>query len=151
MRRFSAMFLALVILSPVNAVENRGVTYVGGTATALKEGAFGRLDMISTSVLTFDSAGTTLAIPYAMIDSFEYSKPVAHHLGVAPAIAVGLVMERRHKHYFRITYHEENNTKQVVIFEVPKKMSQTLLAVLQARVPQSCKPRANAKCGTPAS
>jgi hypothetical protein len=147
MKGLSALFLLLVISFPVSAVEDGQIMYVGGTVTILKEGILGRLDTTSQSALTFDASGTRLAIPYAMIDSFEYSKRVAHHLGVLPAIALGLVKQRQHKHFIRISYHEENNSKQVAIFEVPKDMPRMLLPILQARAPQGCKSQAYAKCG----
>ena len=82
-----------------------------------------------------------MAIPYAKVDSFEYTNQIARHLGVLPAIAVGLVKKRQRRHFFQISYHDENNLSQVVVFEVSKQMPQALLAVLQIRSPQACKPR----------
>ena len=48
------------------------------------------------------------------------AQQVARHLGVVPAIAVGLVKRWQRRHYFRITYHDESKTQQVAIFEVSK-------------------------------
>jgi hypothetical protein len=76
-----------------------------------------------------------LLIPYADIQSFEYSTKVTRHLGFMPAIAVGLVKMRRHRHYFRISYRGADVGSQVAVFEVPKQMPRTLRAVLQARAP----------------
>ena len=70
---------------------------------------------------------------------YEHTQVVARHLGVVPAVAVGLVKKRQSKHYVRIAYHDEQNTQQVVIFEVPKQMPMTLMAVLAQRAPQKCK------------
>ena len=147
MKTFPVLLLLLFVSFHAHAVENGQVMYVGGTVTSLKEESLGKLDTTSQSAITFESSGTKILIPYAVIDSFEYSKPVAHHLGVLPAIAVGLVKQRRHRHYLRIAYHEDDNSKQVVIFEVPKDMPRALLAILQVRAPQGCKPQAYAKCG----
>jgi hypothetical protein len=78
-------------------------------------------------------------IPYASIDSYEYSKDVTRHLGVLPAIAVGLVKMRRHSHYFRISYRTENGgPAQIVVLEVPKDMPRTLRAILETRAPGTC-------------
>jgi len=147
MKKTLALFLLLLISLPTFALDNGQVMYAGGTITTLKEGVLGKLDTTSQSVLGFESADGKLVIPYATIDSFEYSKRVAHHLGVLPAIAVGLVKQRQHRHFFRISYHEGNNPPQVVILQVPKQMPATLLAILQARAPQGCKPKAFVKCG----
>src|SRR5437879_12460139 len=41
------------------------------------------------------SSDLKLEILFAKIDSFEYSQEVARHLGVLPAIAVGLIRDRK--------------------------------------------------------
>jgi len=145
-RRSVMMCLLLFVAMPTLGVENGIVMYVGGTVASLREGATGSLDTGSENELAFESAGIRLAIPFARIDSYEYSQQVAHHLGVLPAIGVGLLKKRQRKHFFRITYHDDANTPQVVIFEVPKKMPRMLLAVLQLRAPQGCRPMTYAKC-----
>ncbi|HET8921359.1 MAG TPA: hypothetical protein VFN26_00035 [Candidatus Acidoferrum sp.] len=147
MKRFAAVTcLLLAIVLPAGAVEGGTVMYVGGTVASLKEGALGRLDITSQTEVAFESSGSKLAIPFARIDSYEYSQQVAHHLGVLPAIGVGLLKKRQRKHFLRIAYYDESNAPQVAIFEVPKKMPRTLLAILQLRAPQGCKPQAHAKC-----
>ena len=70
------------------------------------------------------------------IDSYEYSRRVAHHLGVLTAIAVALVKKRQRKHFLRIAYDDERKTPEVAIFEVPKNMPLTLLANPQERALQ---------------
>jgi len=120
------------------AVENGQVLYVGGTIASLKEGSVGRLDTSSQSDLVFVAGADRLAVPFNKIDSYEYSQDVARHLGVLPAIGAGLLRKRQHKHFFRITYRDAADVVQVVVFEVPKHMPRSLLAVLQTRAPQGC-------------
>jgi hypothetical protein len=145
-RRVAALCLLLIFSLPVLAVDDGNVMYVGGTAASLKEGATGKLDLKSQTELTFESPTGKMAIPFAKIDFYEHSQEVAHHLGVLPAIAVGLLKKRQRRHFLRIAYHDENNSPQVAIFEVSKKMPRTLLAILQQRAPQGCKPQAYEKC-----
>lgn len=140
MKKLAAFCLLLVMALPAGAVEGDRVKYMGGTVGNLNAGLLGRLDTTSTAALTYEYSGSKLVVPYAKIDSFEYSVDVARHLGVLPAIAVALVRKRQRRHFFRISYRDENNVSQVAIFEVPKRMPQTLLAVLQVRAPQGCKP-----------
>ena len=128
----------IFLVSVAGAVESGQVEYVGGTVPGLKDGALGRLDMVSETALRFEAAGTVLDIPYASIESFDYTQEVSHHLGVLPAIAVGLMKSRKHKHFFRISF-DKDAAKQVVIFEVPKSLPPTLLAVLKTRAPELCK------------
>jgi hypothetical protein len=133
--------ILLAIAAPVLAADGDDVTYAGGTAPQLKEGTAGRFDFSSATHLRFVSSGAVLEIPYNGIESFEHSKEVAVHLGVAPAIAVGLVAARRHNHFVRITYKDSNQVPQAVVFEVPKASTKFLMPALEARAPQAqCRP-----------
>jgi hypothetical protein len=123
------------------ALDDGHARYVGGTVPGLASGVVGRLDTTSKTSLTFQQAGNKLEIPYASIESYEYSKEVTRHLGVLPAIAVGMVKMRRHSHFFSISYRGEDGAPaQIVVFEVPKDMPRTLEAILQTRAPGTCKP-----------
>jgi hypothetical protein len=122
------------------AIPDGQVRYVGGTVPRLSQGVVGRLDITSETALKFEYSAGKLEIPYAAIESFEYSQPVARHLGVLPAIVVALVRRRQHRHLYRISYHDENGRSQVAIFEVPKQMPRTLQPSLETRAPQGCKP-----------
>ncbi len=146
MKRLLAICLLLAMTVPVGAVEDGQVMYTGGTVPALQAGVLGRLDTTSETALSFEYAGSKLAIPYAKIDSYKYYEQVARHLGVLPAIAVGMVKRRQQRHFFQIGYRDESNLSQVAVFEVSKQMPQTLLAVLLARAPQGCKPSNVGKC-----
>jgi hypothetical protein len=138
MKRFAPFFLLLVMALPAAAIEGRQVKYSGGTVPLLPAGAVGRLDTTSETAVSFEYAGNTFAIPYAKIDSFECHERLARHLGVLPAIFVGLIKSRQRKHFFQIIYHSDDNVNQVAIFEVSKQLSPTLLAVLQSRASQAC-------------
>jgi hypothetical protein len=144
--RLVVLFALIAVAWPAAAIENGEVMYVGGTVSTLKEGTIGHLDTNSTVSLKFESASGRVEIPFAKIDSYNYSQEVAHHLGVLPAIAVGLVRKRQRRHFFRILFRDDANAPQVAVFEVPKQAPQTLLAILQARAPQACKPMFGGKC-----
>ena len=147
MKKLTAI-LFLVILIPMvsEAVEDDNVMYAGGTVTGLKEGSIGKLKTSSTRSLMFDSAGVSLVIQYAKIDSYEYTHPVARHLGVLPAMAVGMVKKRQRRHFFRISYRDEGGDLRVAIFQVPKQMPPVLLAILKTEAPHSCKPPEDEFC-----
>lgn len=139
MTRVAAVCLLLAMTAGAGAAETEGVKYLGGTAKVLREGARGRLDTSPENSLVFESAGNKVEIPYAEIESFTFSEEVAHHLGVFPAIAVALVRKRQRKHFLRIVYRDEQSVSQVLVFEVPKRAPQALLAILQARAPRGCR------------
>lgn len=130
----------LLVSVTVVAVENEQVAFIGGTMQSIKEGTIGQFDLSSAPQLVFQSPGGNLAIPYATIRSFEFSEEVTHHLGVAPAIAVGLLKKRQRQHFVRISYVDADNVPQAAVFEVAKQVPRTLSAVLQSRAPQGCKP-----------
>lgn len=140
MRKFIAFVLMLAFSLPVAALHGAQVEYAGGTVPGMKMGAVGRFDMTSETSLNFEYAGNKLMIPYASIESFDHAEEKARHFGVLPAIVVGLLKARQHRHFFRITYHGPNDLAQVVVFEVPKHMPRPLQAVLDARTPRDPHP-----------
>jgi len=139
LKKVLANCLMVCLASVAMAIEPGQVAYVGGTAATLKEGAVGKLDMSSETALRFESGGTVVEIPYAKIQSFKYTEQVTHHMGVLPAIAIGLSRSRKHRHHFLISFAREGSAPQVVVLEVPKQMPPVLLAVLRARSPEVCK------------
>jgi hypothetical protein len=139
MKRHLALLLLLTFVLPAAALENDQVMYAGGTIPNVKPGAIGRLDTTLEVALFFEHSGGKLPIPYADIQSFAYDKEVTRHLGVLPAIAVGLLKMRQHSHFFRISYRDDKGG-QVAIFEVSKQMPRVLQAVLASRSPTACKP-----------
>jgi len=149
MKRMVGLCLLLIVPLATIAIENGQVMYAGGTVAVLKEGAIGKLNTTSPTALSFETSGSRLVIPFANIESYEYSQEVARHLGVLPAIATGLVRHRQKRHFVRIAYKEEDNAKQVAIFEVSKEMPHTLLAILQLRAPWGCNLNATARCSQP--
>src|SRR5712671_6849578 len=104
MKKRVAWLLMLTLTLPAAAVENEQVMYAGGTVPTVKAGTIGRLDPTLETTLLFEHSGGKLLIPYADIQSFAYDKEVTRHLGVLPAIAVGLLKMRQHRHFFRISY-----------------------------------------------
>jgi hypothetical protein len=120
------------------AVEPGEVRYLGGTFDNSKVGAIGRLDFSLPESITFATGKSHCAIPYERIVSYQYSDEVAHHLGVLPSIAVGLLKRRQHRHVFTIVYLNDQLAKQIVVFEVPKSAAGSIKAVLDAKGTHTC-------------
>lgn len=132
-----AVFSLAIMANLAFAAEDGNVAYAGGTVPLMKGGATGKFDFTSANQLQFISSGMVLEIPYSSIESFQHTKEAVVHLGVAPAIAVGLLAARRHNHFVRITYKDNNQLPQVVVFLVPKSMTAYLMPILQVRSPQA--------------
>jgi hypothetical protein len=143
MRKALIAVLMLAIVTPALAVEGSDVAYTGGTVSQLKEGVVGKFDLTRGTGLLFVYPGGSFEIPYTHIESYEHTQEVAVHLGVAPAIAVGLVKRRRKNHFVRITFKDGDGVHQVVVFEIPKTMPAVLMPTLAARAPAP-KPPCNA-------
>ena len=143
MKSFLILFLVVVATLPAVAISGQNVKYVGGTSQKLNPGVVGKLDVTSETALIFQHAGGKLTIPYSSIESSNYSQELARHMGFLPTFAVCLLKVRQHRHFFRISYHDEHSVEQVAIFEVPKHMPRTLSAVFDTRSRhtfQSCPP-----------
>jgi hypothetical protein len=126
---------------PAYALEGSDAVYVGGTISQLKVGGTGSFDFSRGTGLVFQYAGGSFEIPYQQIESYEHSKEVAIHLGVAPAIVVGLIKKRKRNHFVRITFKDGDNLNQVAVFEISYRLPQTLMPILAARAPSArCNP-----------
>jgi len=143
-----AFSLFLLLSLPAAAVEGSPAKYVGGTASGMGADVIGQLDTTSDTALIFKHPGAKLEIPYAAIQSSAYSEEVARHLGVLPAIAIGLIRMRQHRHFFRISYRDQNGVTQIVILEVPKHTVRVLQAVLDARGPRPSRRHRSCGCGS---
>lgn len=142
MKKCFLLWSLLLLSLPAVALSGQHVQYIGGTAHGIVNGAIGKLDTTSDSSLIFECQGSKVTVPYANIDSFQHSKEVARHLGVLPVIVVALLKPRHQRHFFRITYRDQTSpdpVMHVIVLEVPKRMSCTLEAVLDARCPQRCR------------
>lgn len=140
MKSFVTFCLLLSLTLPALAVEDGQVMYVGGSAPGVNAGIVGQLDTTSETALIFEYSGNKLEIPYGAIQSFEYSREVTRHLGALPMVAVGMFKMQSHRHFFRISYRDSHSVEQAIVLEVSKQMPRTLLAVLETRAPQACKP-----------
>jgi phosphatidylglycerophosphate synthase len=137
--------LALCLMAPHSAwaIEPGQAMYTGGTA-AIAQDNMGVLDFASPKALVFrykkpDGMPGELDVDYTKLNSFEYRNEVTHHLGVLPAIAVGLVAARQRRYFFSISYTDETGAAQVAIFEVAKRDQPAVMAVLHARSPTACR------------
>ena len=147
MKKLCLFSLLILLCLQTLAAEDDRVKYVGGTARGIKAGMVGQLDTTSDSALIFEHSAGELEIPYASIQSFESSTQVARHLGVLPAMLVGLIRARQRRHFVRVSYHDPNGVPEAVVFEVPKRMPRTLQAILDARAPNAVKPNNPCGCG----
>jgi hypothetical protein len=143
MKNVVPVFFAMVLVGlcvvlgamPAAAVSQGDVKYLGGTAASLRAGMIGMIDPTSQTKFVYRTGSTTLTIPYESIDSIDYRKVAAHHLGVLPLIAVSLAKHRQMRHEIRVVYEDDAHEKQVAIFEVSKDFTRVTMPTLKVRCP----------------
>jgi hypothetical protein len=147
LNRLVATFLMLSFALPMFAfVEDDQVQYIGGTIGTIAAGTVGKLDTVNEKELRFIAGASVISMPYAKIDSYQYTEEVAHHLGVLPTLAIVMIKYRQRRHYFRISYRDENDKPQSVVLEVAKEMPKAISAVLESRVPKACNGSRSGSC-----
>jgi hypothetical protein len=149
MKKLTVVVFAMVTaLGAVHAfaLEGDNIMYVSGTAQNVKEGTAGRVDTSSAMALEFHSGAGQFSIPYTRINAYQCREEAKYHLGVLPAIAVGLFAPWAKLHFVTITWHGERDVVEVVTLELSKSNSEALLALLHARATQACKPGSGQMC-----
>jgi len=137
-----ALMIVLLSTTPALALEHNQAVYIGGSAP-LAPDSTAIVDTASPSTLLLhyrnpDGSLGQVAIDYASIRSAQPTKEVTHHLGVAPAIAVGLMAARQHRYFLTLTWTDAAGAAQVVILETSRRDQDSLLAVIRVRMPHPC-------------
>jgi hypothetical protein len=139
----TAVLLALLAgATQALALDHNQAVYIGGSA-AVGSDTPGALDTTSPTTLFFryrnpDGTAGQIGIDYAAIRNAYMANEATHHLGVAPAIAVGLLAARRHRHFVTITWADPAGIAQVAEIEVSGQDQTSLMAVLRARMRPPC-------------
>lgn len=147
----TTLLVVLFASGSLLAIEPNHAVYIGGSA-AVAPDTIGTLDTTAPAALVFrftkpDHTAGEVAINYASIKTVQPTNEVMHHLGVAPAIAVGLLAARKHRYFITVTWNDTAGVAQVVQIEVSRRDQNALVAVIRARMPHPCQPAARA-CGT---
>jgi hypothetical protein len=138
MRRIVGIVLLLVLATNAFGVTGSEVAYIGGSVSGLKAGDVGSFDVSSATELVFTSNGERFPIAYDKIKKIEYRNEVTYHLGVAPAVVVGLIKQRERRYFFTLSYMDEAGVTQAAVFEVAKDAPRSLLPVFAARATKAC-------------
>ncbi|HEY4356278.1 MAG TPA: hypothetical protein VGN16_11060 [Acidobacteriaceae bacterium] len=149
--RFAALLLMFVagVQAGWAMVDGKEVEVRRTTVPGIAESSVGTFDLTQPDALVWRSEGHTITMPYKTMMSFAYSNQIARHLGVLPAIAVGVVRKRERKHLFMFSWKDDSGVPQVLEVEVAKTAPRGLLEVLRVRAPQVCtRARDASHCGT---
>lgn len=134
-RLFCCFVLLLPSLPAIAATPGADVIYVGGTVATPVTSTSGVLDLSSQDALLFKTSAGNITVPWTSIQSWTSYSQTAHHIGVLPAIAVGLVRKRQRSHFLRIAWKDQHRSDQGVLFEIPKQMPAVVETALNVRAP----------------
>ena len=152
MKRLIAVGLCVVVLAagaPARAADGADVTYTGGTAPGIREGAPGTPDTTAVKELKFHSGAAELSVPYEQMTRVEYREENRYKLGVAGTVIVGILKAREKVHTVTITWADDKDTTNVATLEMSREKATGLLDVLKAKthaVPTVCEAKFNKTC-----
>jgi hypothetical protein len=114
--------------------------YIGGTVSALKEGAEGKSSAKDEKVFSFvtDKESdkkeiTKVEIPYDKIDSLEYGQKAGRRVGVAFVVNPIFIFSKKRRHFLTVGYIDTEGKQQAAVFEMGKDIVRVTLATLEAR------------------
>jgi hypothetical protein len=130
--------LSLLLIFVLDAASFAGLgsdktMYMGGTVNTIKEGTEGKSSAKDDKNFMFQYEGGQLAIPYEDVDSLEYGQKAGRRVGVAVVLTPYALFSKKRRHYLTISYKDENDKQQAVVFELGKDVVRVLLATLEAR------------------
>jgi hypothetical protein len=126
--------LVCCLTVPVLAVGGDKAQYVGGTVSALKEGAEGRFVTNSENDLRFNAGGDqVLTVPYGSIRSLEYGQKAGRRVAVAIMVNPLALFSKKRNHFLTITYQDSAGKEQAGVFELGKDIVRTTLKILEVR------------------
>ena len=110
--------------------------YIGGTVSALKEGAEGKSSAKDEKVFIFTTDGKEggrVEIPYDKVDSLEYGQKAGRRVGVAFVVNPIFIFSKKRRHFLTLGYTDADGKQQAAVFEMGKDVIRVNLATLEAR------------------
>ena len=134
-KKLIAAFMLLAMCAEVAfaALGSDKTKYVGGTVSALKEGAEGKASAKDEKVFVFDTGKEKVEIPYDKVDSLEYGQKAGRRVGVAFVINPLFIFSKKRRHFLTLGYTDADGKQQAAVFEMGKDVIRVNLASLEAR------------------
>ncbi|MCU0228604.1 MAG: hypothetical protein MUF01_13290 [Bryobacterales bacterium] len=124
----------LLFLSPASAWDGTGkATYVGGTIVGLPDSAKGNIGTTDEDFFVFDSNAVEVAIPWERINLLEYGQRVGRRIGLALAVSPLFLMTKSRKHFLTISFQDERDRQQALVFQLDKAHVRSVLVTMEAR------------------
>jgi hypothetical protein len=129
--------ILLLLCAPGASQQARGVVgraeYIGGTVSAIPQGAHGVIRTSDIDYLTFITRESTLKILYPRVNLLEYGQQVSRRYALAILISPVFVLSKKRKHYLTVGFTDNEGQQQALVFHVDKNHIRAVLASLEAR------------------
>jgi hypothetical protein len=127
--------LLSLIATPVACGGEPGAkaTYVGGSLPGLPDAVKGRILTTETAVFRFDAKELAAEIPWDRINMLEYGQRVGRRIGMAILVSPLFLMSKSRKHFLTISYIDERDRQQALVFQLDKDRVRSVLVSMEAR------------------
>ena len=131
-RSATAIMILASLFAPAGFAQT-AVDYIGGTATALRAGAGGRIELSDDHYLAFYADKSQLRVPYDHVNLLEYGQQVDRRLALALIVSPIFLLSKSRRHYLTVGYTDERGMQQAMVFRVDKNSIRAALVALEAR------------------
>ena len=108
-------------------------TYVGGSIPGLPDSVKGKLDLTNTLLCRFDAKEIEVNVPWDKINMLEYGQKVGRRIGLAIVVSPLFLMTKSRKHFLTVSYLDEKDRQQALVFEIHKDHVRSVLVTMEAR------------------
>ena len=109
------------------------VDYIGGTTSAIRAGAGGRIELSDDRYFVFYAQKSQLRVPYDRVNLLEYGQQVDRRLALALVVSPIFLLSKARRHYLTVGYEDERGMQQAMVFRVDKNSIRAALVALEAR------------------
>jgi len=131
-RSVTAILILASLLAPAGSAQT-SVDYIGGTATDLRAGAGGRIELSDDRYLAFYADKSQLRVPYDHVNLLEYGQQVDRRLALAFIVSPIFLLSKSRRHFLTVGYTDERGMQQAMVFRVDKNSIRAALVTLEAR------------------
>ena len=133
MPRLFLLLLTVVSAVTVLAAGGASAKYVGGTVSALPEGADCRLALTDEVFLEIRCRKREYQVCYETVNLLEYGQNVNRRLALAIVISPLFLLSKSRRHYLTLGFTDGDLRQQALVFQVDKDAIRSVLVALEAR------------------
>lgn len=108
-------------------------TYVGGSIPGLPDSVKGKIDTTHPTICRFDANEMEVNVPWDKINMLEYGQKVGRRIGLAIIVSPLFLMTKSRKHFLTISFLDEKDRQQALVFELHKDRVRSVLVTMEAR------------------